>query len=560
MGFWDSLINSTVATANPQYYAAIQREAAYKEEMRQAAERAAYLQHIMGKEPTGGSIVNTYKRIRAQQNQPPIPPQQNQPPISQSLGTPYDDMFNLAAAKYGADPRAGAIIGKMESNYDPYAVSPTGPQGVMQLGKAAAIDAGIDPAKRFDPLTNIMGGVNYYMQMLKRFGPEKAAMAYYDGPTATAAGRNSDAGRAYQDKFNAAMQSEQPLMNPAKIDANDRDIQQTQNMVADAGITVNDSGNPQYPGSNFAANPAQGGEGILGNDMDPVRRSFGQAIQALLKSNDPMLQEQGLAMFQEYQNAFLKDIERTSLQKNLTETGAPPGSQDRMQLARENLLKGGQNININTGAESELDKPIPANVIPTLRGADGQPINIAYGTSPRQLQEKYPGAFIASKGDTESESKNAFFGQSAMDMMPIIAGSEKEASRLSVEVANVLQGIPIVGPGFNIIFKHGWDDKTKELAWAAANFVAAVNYKQTGAQITPPEWQNAFERFIPMSTDSAKILAWKAENRANRIKDMLKQGGPEAAARVKELDTFKANSSISQEPAIPQDWELYPEN
>ena len=49
-----------------------------------------------------------------------------------------------------------------ESRYDPEAVGDAGASwGLGQLQRAAAIDAGIDPDQRMDPLTNIRGAANY---------------------------------------------------------------------------------------------------------------------------------------------------------------------------------------------------------------------------------------------------------------------------------------------------------------------------------------------------------------------------------------------------------------
>lgn len=72
-----------------------------------------------------------------------------------------------------------------ESRYDPEAVGDAGASwGLGQLQRAAAIDAGIDPDQRMDPLTNIRGAANY------------AAIAYRNAqgdPRSTAALYNANA-------------------------------------------------------------------------------------------------------------------------------------------------------------------------------------------------------------------------------------------------------------------------------------------------------------------------------------------------------------------------------
>lgn len=97
---------------------------------------------------------------------------------------PYQDAIDSASSKHEVHPAIIAGIIQHESSGNPKAVSPTGPQGLMQLGKAAAMESGIDPSQRFDPTANIEAGTSYYKRMLDQFGPKLAYAAYHDGPGA----------------------------------------------------------------------------------------------------------------------------------------------------------------------------------------------------------------------------------------------------------------------------------------------------------------------------------------------------------------------------------------
>lgn len=87
-----------------------------------------------------------------------------------------------AATRYGVDEKLIHAIIKMESNYNPNAVSRAGAVGLMQLMPATARSVGVtDP---FDIRQNIFGGTAYFSKMLKSHqGDIKLALAAYNaGP------------------------------------------------------------------------------------------------------------------------------------------------------------------------------------------------------------------------------------------------------------------------------------------------------------------------------------------------------------------------------------------
>src|ERR1700675_2456195 len=67
---------------------------------------------------------------------------------------------------------------QVESNYNPYAVSPKGAQGLMQLMPATARRFGV--TNSFDPQQNVEGGVRYLKFLQETFQDDRLAVAAYN--------------------------------------------------------------------------------------------------------------------------------------------------------------------------------------------------------------------------------------------------------------------------------------------------------------------------------------------------------------------------------------------
>ena len=95
----------------------------------------------------------------------------------------YDPIISQAAERFGvAFPLIKALI-KVESNFDPQAVSHRGAMGLMQIMPENLSDFKVrDP---FNPLDNIMGGAGYISRLINRYEGQLplAIAAYNAGPT-----------------------------------------------------------------------------------------------------------------------------------------------------------------------------------------------------------------------------------------------------------------------------------------------------------------------------------------------------------------------------------------
>jgi soluble lytic murein transglycosylase-like protein len=80
--------------------------------------------------------------------------------------------------RYNIDPKLLEAIIKVESNFNPFAVSPKGAMGLMQLLPSTAKRVGVENV--FDVEENVEGGAKYLRTLLDRFGSLELALAAYN--------------------------------------------------------------------------------------------------------------------------------------------------------------------------------------------------------------------------------------------------------------------------------------------------------------------------------------------------------------------------------------------
>ena len=97
----------------------------------------------------------------------------------------YDALIERFANRQGIPPALVKAVIHAESAFDPYAVSPKGAMGLMQLLPSTARALGV--TEPFGVNQNISGGARYLRMMYERFGSWSHALAAYNaGPQAVA--------------------------------------------------------------------------------------------------------------------------------------------------------------------------------------------------------------------------------------------------------------------------------------------------------------------------------------------------------------------------------------
>ena len=95
------------------------------------------------------------------------PPLATIAPLTEAGASALQPLVDRLAARYGVDVRLARAVVRVESNYQPRAVSPKGAMGLMQLMPSVARQ--YEVANPFDPVENLDAGLRHLRGLLDRF-------------------------------------------------------------------------------------------------------------------------------------------------------------------------------------------------------------------------------------------------------------------------------------------------------------------------------------------------------------------------------------------------------
>lgn len=489
--------------------------------LKQAQALSKVLIDAIGSNPTGS---------RSPSQLPQLPIEKVVTPSSYS--GPFANEINQAAQVSGLSPTEIAAVARRESNFDPNAQSPTGPQGPMQLSKAAAQDVGIDPNKRFDPLTNFIGGAKYLAKMKQEFG-DNAYLAYHDGPGAVRSGNISDAGRQYQEQLR-------------------QDMANQQNNVG--AVT-----SPEYTDtSKFLPNPMSGGSGLLGQDMDTVRRAYFEHLKQVAESGTPEAIAYVMKGLEDMRNAHMQDIQRTATQKELASTNLVPGTREYSDAMLRTMMK--PSTQINMGGSEYFDR--------VMSDEDARKLGLPVGPGHAKYWKSNEGPkAIKADGTTVEQARDANFGEMAKNAHLGITSVQDKVNLTKIGVKRVMEDVPWIGELLSSqVANPNLSPEDQIFDNNVGQFVAAINRKESQGTVTDMEWKMATRRFIPVPNEYPEVVEQKNKNRESAVRMMLEGGGMIGQEKLNEFDKLieeakknaKANPNINrpaksvQLPQIPK--------
>jgi hypothetical protein len=178
-----------------------------------------------------------------------------------------------------------------------------------------------------------------------------------------------------------------------------------------------------------------------------------------------------------------------------------------------------------------------------LTPSEAQALGVPYGTTRREAYGRSP--------STEGERVAATFADRMAESNKILEDLSKAAAS---------SGQVFYGALPNVLKP----EDTRRLDQAKRNFVNAILRKESGAAISPTEFQNAEQQYFPQPGDTPAVIQQKAQNRLTAIEGMRRSAGgaangspaPTAATpKAPKVGTVEDGYMfLGGDPADPKNW------
>lgn len=129
---------------------------------------------------------------------------------------------------------------------------------------------------------------------------------------------------------------------------------------------------------------------------------------------------------------------------------------------------------------------------------------------------------------TESQGKASLYVSRMSKADQIMNDLSAAGTNNTSAIKSTLESVPLIGNSLGQAGNYAASPPQQKLEQAQRDFVNAVLRQESGASISPTEFESAQKQYFPQRGDSPEVLAQKAENRQTAIQGMVIQAGPGA--------------------------------
>lgn len=148
------------------------------------------------------------------------------------------------------------------------------------------------------------------------------------------------------------------------------------------------------------------------------------------------------------------------------------------------------------------------------RGGTARPLT---GESGQPLKGK-----AANRQLTEGQAKANMFGSRMVESDRLLEGLAAEGVTRPSLVKRAAEAVPLIGTGLGMAANATVvSDKQQQVEQAQRDFINAILRRESGAVISPQEFDNAQKQYFAQPGDSQAVLAQKKANRQTAIQGML---------------------------------------
>lgn len=185
-------------------------------------------------------------------------------------------------------------------------------------------------------------------------------------------------------------------------------------------------------------------------------------------------------------------------------------------------LKQAPTIHVSQGGVAQRDR------FSVQQGADGKMYRVNLDTGEASPINIQGGAgtltkpLAADKPLNEAQGNATLFGTRMAEADRVLTEVGTDYSPMKLDIARGAEAVP----GGSAAVNAALSPKEQKVAQAQRDFINAVLRKESGAAISPSEFDNARRQYFPQPNDSDAVIEQKRKNRATAISGMKLIAGP----------------------------------